>query len=151
MMYSADRLSLPRGHFSLVVRQHGLVVMRFEAPNLVVNGAATALAKQLAGLTTIDRIGIGDDGSAPTVGDTTLTGDYTRQITDIDASTNEVRFNWVIPANEGPSTPMAVREFGLLAADGTLVARRILNNPVTKSDANGIELSGQWRLSWSIL
>jgi hypothetical protein len=142
--YGAAR---PRGVFEFkVLRADRAVVKEYKKDNLVVDGAFFQMARLLAGDVTgrnITKIGFGTGGDDPDPSDTALTGQYLRAVSGYEYPANEqVKVNWVLPVSEGNG--MAIQEFGLFTADGTLFSRITLEEAVPKQAAFSIE--GSWTI-----
>lgn len=140
------RAQLPRGVVSWRRWRAGELLAAGVESNLVVDAAAVTFARVAAGLTTIDTVGFGTNGTAPSADDTDLTDAVTRPILGSAVpSAGTVEFAWRLAASDAPT--MTVREVGLFDADGVLVARKTFSAP--QSVEPGIELEGTWALTWS--
>lgn len=143
-MHLSDTASLA-GEFRLTVRRAGLVVAEIAEPNLIVNGAKDQLARLVGGAGTNRHIthigfGIGTAAAAPT--NTGLTGAYWKPVTSVSyPATGRVAFDWTLSTAE--ANGMAITEFGLRCADGTLFARKV-RAPIHKSD--DLSLTGTWTI-----
>ena len=134
----------PRGVFELRAWRAGQLVEDYRDENLIVEGARDAFAALLAGGEGQSgaEIGFGTDGNGPYPSDSALTGAYTKALDGHDfPDTGQVRFQWSLSTSEANGT--AIREFGLLAADGTLIARKT-RGVIEKGD--DISLSGTWTI-----
>jgi hypothetical protein len=89
----------------------------------------------------INRISVGTNGAAPAAADTAITGAFTKAVDGFSYPANgQVQVNWKLLVSE--ANGMAIREFGLLTANGTLFARRIRANPIYKE--SDISIEGEW-------
>lgn len=141
----SDTLPGLRGTLSYRVRRGGEVVEEVQGENLVVTGAQPVIAALLGGAAgmALSHIGFGTDGTAPTAGDTTLAGAVKVALGAVTyPASGEVRFAWLL--NDATANGMAIREFGLYSADGTLVARKVRSTAIDKTDQ--ITLEGEWTL-----
>lgn len=134
-----------RGDFRLCVRRAGKVIETYRDPNMIMNVAKDALARLLAGDgagKTVTQIGFGTDGNGPSPDDTALTSAYTKAIASHSyPSAGRVQFNWTLATTE--ANGKSIREFGLLASDGTLIARKT-RGVIEKAD--DISLDGSWTI-----
>lgn len=138
----------PSGLFTLNVFRGGVLIERVEESNLVVDLAKTGLARMLGSDLTnrpITQIGFGTSGTAPAAGNTALTGAYLKNH---DGSTfpgaGQVSFAFSLGTSE--ANGMAILEFGLLTANGTLYARKTRSTALNK--AADITISGSWVLTF---
>jgi hypothetical protein len=133
-----------RGTLRYTVFKNGVSVERFEGSNLIVNGARIRMAHLIAGDVagrSINRISVGTNGGAPAVDDTEITEDFTKEAEGFEyPADGQVQINWKLLVSE--ANGMAIREFGLLTADGTLFARRVRENPIYKE--SDISIEGEW-------
>jgi hypothetical protein len=139
-----------RGIFSMVVRnaRTGAIIERYEDHNLIVTNARELLARLLAGDTeghSIASIAFGTNGADATVDDTRITNAFVKAVNGFDyPSQTSARFSWNLLVTE--NNGMAIREFGLLSADGTLFARRTRQVPLNK--AEDISIEGTWTIQF---
>jgi hypothetical protein len=140
----------PTGTLSFIVRRvsDGAIVERFEEKNLIVDLSKQVHAKLLGGAVTnqsIAQIGFGTNGTAPVVGNTSLTGAYTKAIDGVSyPATNQVQFNFSLASTE--NNGMAIMEFGLLTAGGTLYARKVRSAALNKD--TDVSITGSWIISF---
>ncbi len=138
----------PSGLFVLRVYRRGELVEVFEERNLIVVGSQQAHAKLLGGDVanqSVTRIGYGTNGTAPTFSNTSLTGAYTKIIDTVSyPASNQVQFAFSLGLGE--ANGMAISEFGLITAGGTLYARKTRSMPLNKGD--DIALAGTWTVSF---
>lgn len=133
------------GEFRLAIYRAGQLVEEFVEPNLIVNGAKDQLARLVGGAGANRHIthigfGIGTTAAAPT--NTGLSGAYWKPVTSVSyPATGQVAFAWALGASE--ANGMAITEFGLRCADGTLFARKV-RAPIHKSD--DLSLTGTWTI-----
>ncbi len=136
-----------RGEFSLVVRnKKGKIIERYFDKNLIVNLAKTSLAHLLGegGITkNITTIAFGTNGTAPDVSDTAITGAVTKSIAGSISypEFNSVLFGYTLALSE--ANGLAIAEFGLLSADGTLFARK---TRAVINKTSDIQFTGTWKI-----
>lgn len=137
-----------RGAFRIRVWKDGKLVEDSGDHNMIVDGARLEMAHLVAGDTEnrhITSIALGTDGTPSAPGDTDITEPFTKAVDSVDYPVpGQTRFNWTIAANE--ANGMAVMEFGLLCADGTLFARYVRQSPLNK-DADFL-LEGDWTIEF---
>jgi hypothetical protein len=133
-----------KGTLRYTVFKNGVPVEQFEDSNLIVNGARLQMARLIAGdvaQRSINRISVGTSGDTPTVADTTITGAFTKAVDGFSYPANgQVQINWKLLVSE--ANGKAIREFGLLTANGTLFARRVRATPLYKE--SDISIEGEW-------
>jgi hypothetical protein len=134
------------GKFQLWVYRGGILMEYYEDRNLIVNGARTAMAYLVGGDGTaknINRIAFGTNGGAPSTTDAVIKTAYTKNIINVTyPEAGQVEISWNLLAGE--ANEKAIREFGLICADGTLFARKSRAKPIEKD--SDISLEGKWRL-----
>lgn len=134
-----------RGEFRLTLYRHGLPVAEIVEPNLIVDGAKNQLARLVGGNGAgrhITHIGFGVGTSAAAPGNTGLTGAFWKPVTSVSyPATGQAAFAWSLSTAE--ANGLAITEFGLRCADGTLFARKV-RNPIHKSD--DLSLTGVWTI-----
>jgi hypothetical protein len=135
-----------RGHFHLDIRRaDGTLIESIDEENLIVNGAKDQLARLVGGNGTnrhITQIGFGTGTNAANPNNTGLTGAFWKPITSVSyPATGQVAFAWSLSNAEGNG--LAITEFGLRCADGTLFARKV-RQPINKSD--DLALTGTWTI-----
>lgn len=162
MIDCIDYMDKPEGHFHLDIYQYGKLIGQMDGPNLVVMGYQPILANLLAGGAdaagfALGQIGFGSGAVAPTFGQTTLADNafvkplgaatITNNATATAAATKtSVAFAFTLGADEGNGVGY-ISEFGLLAQNGTLFARKVRAAPLQKDDS--ISLSGSWVLTFT--
>ncbi len=134
------------GRFCLEIRDRcGELLDLIEEPNLIVDGARNQLSRLVGGSGAnrhITHIGFGIGASAPAPGNTGLSGAYWKPIGSVDyPAAGQVAFSWSLATSE--ANGLAIVEFGLRCADGTLFARKA-RNPIHKSD--DLSLTGVWTI-----
>jgi hypothetical protein len=138
----------PSGLFLLNVYKNGELIEVFEEKNLIVDLSKQIHAKLLGGSVTgqsVTQIGFGTNGTAPAAGNTALTGAFTKAIDTVTyPATNQVQFNFSLGSAE--NNGMAILEFGLITAGGTLYARKTRSSALNK--ASDIALSGSWTITF---
>ena len=136
-----------RGIFDLKIFRSGILIEEIHDDNLIVDGAKDQMAHLLIGETegrNINRIAFGTNGIEPEPSDTAITDPFIKNIGVIFTLPKSGRavFEWRLLETE--NNGMAIMEFGLLTADGTLFARRSRQNPIHK--ASDISLEGSWTI-----
>lgn len=148
---TGDTLRL-RGVFRMqcIEKGTGRVLHEFEDNNLVVTTGKTNMVKLLGGDAAgevVDTIGVGTSNTAAAVGDTALTGAFTKALNTGGTSNvygaNSVRFGYEIETTE--ANGMTIWEFGLLNTSGILIARKVLSASIAKTSSFGIV--GTWTLT----
>lgn len=138
----------PTGHFILDIFAGGKLIEHFEEKNLIVTGSKQIHAKLLGGAFTgqnVAQIGFGTNGAAPVVGNTDLTGKYLKAIDTVSyPASNQVQFNFSLSSSE--NNGMAIMEFGLFTAAGTLYARKVRSAALNKD--SDVSISGSWIISF---
>ena len=134
------------GRFQLSIRNRcGALLDSQDEPNLIVNGAKNQLARLVAGSGAnrhITHIGFGVGTAAPAPGNTGLSSALWKPVTSVEyPADGQVAFSWSLATSE--ANGLAITEFGLRCADGTLFARKV-RNPIHKSD--DLSLTGVWTL-----
>ena len=143
-MILTDTLPLS-GEFELRIYRAGRLIDAIVEPNLIVNGAKDQLARLVGGAGAGRHIthigfGIGTTAAAPT--NTGLSGAYWKPVTAVSyPATGRVAFDWTLSTAE--ANGMAITEFGLRCADGTLFARKV-RAAINKSD--DLSLIGTWTI-----
>jgi hypothetical protein len=93
----------------------------------------------------IAAIALGANGAAAGAEDAEITEPFVKEMASVEyPAPGQVRFNWLITAGE--ANGMAVMEFGLICADGTLYARYVREKPLNK--ANDFLLEGDWTIEF---
>jgi hypothetical protein len=132
------------GILSMRVYRSGILIEEYEEHNLIVNMARFQMARLIAGDTEgrhITHIAFGTSGTEPAAADTVITGQFAKPLSGFSFPENgKVQFDWELPVTE--NNGMAIREFGLLTADGALFARRARTNPINKE--SDISIEGHW-------
>jgi len=135
-----------KGMFRMRVLQSGLLVEEYEESNLVVNGARLQMSHLVSGefnMRHIAKIAFGTSGKMPELTDSAITNQFAKPISSFSyPEAGRVQFNWELLVTE--NNGMAILEFGLLTADGTLFARKARENPIHKQ--RDISLEGQWTI-----
>lgn len=133
------------GEFRLAIYRAGQLVEEFAEPNLIVNGAKDQLARLVGGAGAgrhITHIGFGIGTTAAAPANTGLTGAYWKPVATVSYhATGRVAFDWSLSTAE--ANGMAITEFGLRCADGTLFARKV-RAAIHKSD--DLSLTGTWTI-----
>lgn len=131
---------------------HLELIEHFEGPNLIVVGSQQIHARLLGGAVTnqsVTQIGYGTNGTAPAFGNTALTGAYTKALDSVTyPNTNQVQFNFSlgVGGTDTGAYGLAISEFGLLTAAGTLYARKTRSAPLNFN--SDISFQGSWTISF---
>ncbi len=114
--------------------------------NQIVKGAYEIAAEALAGLPTsvISKVAAGTNGTEPTENDSAITDPTVVDIQTIEYPAQDtVRFNFTFGYMDGVGK--SICEFGLLAADGRLFARKVRQQPIEKTEY--MTIKGAWEIS----
>ena len=135
-----------RGVFGIRVYKSGKLIEEVLDENLIVNIAREQMAHLVAGRTQgrhITSIAFGTSNVDPEPTDTVITGQWAKAIFGHSFPVSgRVRFDWRLGVTE--NNGMAIREFGLLTADGRLFARKTRTNPINKE--SDISIEGNWTI-----
>jgi hypothetical protein len=133
-----------RGNFETRVFRSGRLVEVYEEHNLITSAARFQMTRLLAGDVSgrsIAAIAFGTNGTVPAETDTLIANQFVKSLDGFSYPENGiVRFSWGLLTSE--NNGMAICEFGLLTADGTLFARKTRTNPLNKEP--DISLEGYW-------
>lgn len=142
----------PSGVFVLHIYRRGELVEVFKEPNLIVVGSQQIQAKLLGGAVTnqsVTQIGYGTNGTGLAFSNTSLTGAYMKVLDSVSyPNTNQVQFNFSlgVGGTDTGAHGLAISEFGLLTAAGTLYARKTRSAPLNFD--GDVSLSGTWIVSY---
>ena len=135
-----------KGIFVARVYRSGKLVEEIRESNLILNGARSQMAHLIAGEFTnrnVNRIAFGTSRTDPDPADTIITNQFAKPIKGFSfPESGRVQFDWELLISE--NNGMAILEFGLLTADGTLFARRTRTNPIFKE--SDISIEGSWTI-----
>jgi hypothetical protein len=147
-MNITDRIERPQGVFELIVRRRGIVIERWIDKNLVVDKSKLCLSRLLGGSVTgrsVTQIAFGTNGTAPAAGNTSITSPFIKALgSPTYPSESQVTFPFSLLASE--ANGMAIFEFGLLATDGTLFARKVRGAALNKD--SDISVTGSWTIQF---
>lgn len=147
-MQLKDHLFAPSGRFLLKVFRRGILIEEVDENNLIVDGSKLIHAKLLGGTVTnnsVTQIGFGTNGTAPSGGNTSLTGQYAKNLDSVSyPASNKVQFNFSLASGE--DNGQSIMEFGLLTGSGALYARKVRSSALNKD--TDISLSGTWTISF---
>ncbi|QFT84488.1 hypothetical protein FIU88_05775 [Halomonas sp. THAF12] len=133
------------GILELRVYRGGELIDDWRDENLIVDGARDMLARLIAGDGSgeaVTRIGFGGNASPASPDDTALTGAYVRDLTGHSyPAAGQVRFDFALATTE--ANGLTIREFGLIAADGSLFSRKV-RGAIEKND--DISFQGTWTI-----
>ena len=146
-MILEDRIH-PHGEFALSVVDRGRLIAKEQGENLIVAAASEPLARLLAGEgqgKAATKIGFGISATEASQSDTALVGAYVKPLAGHDyPATGRVRFRWALGSAE--ANGKQIREFGLLAADGTLIARKVRPAGAMIEKSSDLSLTGTWTI-----
>lgn len=128
-----------------VIDREGNIVLDDTGQNMIVASGYKAAAEAVSGVegAVITKIGVGTNGTPPTVKDTTLANPFITDIRSVEYPTdNVVRFNFTIPYFS-PANGMNISEYGLMTKDGRLFARRVREG-VAKTPF--LMILGEWEI-----
>ncbi|HJU45745.1 MAG TPA: hypothetical protein VJ647_03130 [Chitinophagaceae bacterium] len=147
-MNTNDKI-IAKGSFHLRVYENGALTDTINEHNLVVTLGHQNMARLIGGHASgkkIEKISVGTSAIDPVIGNTTITGAFTKAI---DGATypddQSVLFSFDIDNSE--ANGMTIREFGLLNTDNVLCARKVRAGEIIKT--NAIRLVGTWKLTFS--
>lgn len=144
----SDRVVSARGFLDYVVWRRGQIIECVREENLVVDTSKLMLSRLLGGDVTnrsVTQIGVGTNGTAPVGGNTALTSQFAKAIDGHSYPTSS-SINFAFSLGAGDANGMAILEFGLLAADGTLFSRKTRASALNK--ASDITVSGTWLIQF---
>lgn len=144
MIKLSEKISV-MGFFELRVYRGSILIDTFADHNIIVDNALHQISGCVVGDAErfITHIAFGTNGSEASRSDTVITNRYARPINGYTYPENgKVSISWELPASE--NNGMAILEFGLLCADGSLFARRARNNVIQKD--SDISLEGIWTI-----
>jgi hypothetical protein len=134
------------GIFSMKVFREGKLIEEYVDRNLIVNGARNQAARLFGGNVSqrsIASIAFGTNGTPPADGDTAIANQFVKTVSGFEyPAMGEVQVNWALETSE--DNGQAIMEFGLLSTDGTLLARKVRNNPIYKEA--DISIEGHWTI-----
>jgi hypothetical protein len=136
-----------RGAVCIDVYENGVLIERIEDNNLVVDLGRENVAKLVGGIAggaAVTQIAVGDNGVPAVVADNAITNQFAKPVVSVtQPAPNKVMFNYDIDNTE--ANGLTIREFGLLNANGVLVARKVPSAEIVKT--NAIRLVGSWTLT----
>ena len=138
---------LMRGELKVNVYENEKLINSLSENNMVVTLGKTNIAKLLGGDAAgkkIDQISVGTSNTSTAVGDSAITGAFTKAILSVAyPSAQSIQFNFEIENDE--ANGMTIREFGLLNTDDVLFARKVRGTDIIKTSA--IRLVGSWTIT----
>lgn len=147
-MNMTDRPVLPTGVLELNIFRDGLLIETWREQNLIVDGCKAVLAALLGGSVSgksVTKIGLGSNGALPVGSNTSLTNLFAKTLSSVTYPVaGQVRFNFLI--GTGDANGLNIMEFGLITADGTLVARRVRGTAIPKDSS--ISFTGSWTVTF---
>lgn len=135
-----------RGILRLRIKRKGKIVEDWEDRNLVVDAGRGIMARLIGGETGlgVNRVAFGTSGTDPAPGDTmaNIVNAFMKPVAAISHPLpTQTRFDFVLLESE--ANGLAIRQFALVCANGTLFAHRTRGGKTIDKD-NDIEISGQW-------
>ena len=142
-----DHAAIMRGTLTIEVRRNGVLVDVFTDENLIVNSAKNQLARLIGGDGTnrnITHFGVGVGTSPAQPDNATLQGAVWKPISSVSyPETGKAQFYWNLTTAD--ANGLALTEFGLRCADGTLFSRKQRAAIYKQAD---IALSGTWTIAF---
>lgn len=136
----------PWGHVVLdVIRaSDGALLERMDEPNVIVDAWRDIHARVLGGDADyfVTQIGFGESDAPPAAGNTALTNPYVKPLSPVYPFPQRVRFTFSL--TEGEANGLAIRELGLLTANGLLYARKVRAAALVKT--SDIAINGAWTI-----
>jgi hypothetical protein len=127
-----------------------ILIEKFEDHNLILTGARIQMAHLTAGDVEgrhVTQIAFGTNGTNPDVSDTIITNPYKKAVSGFEyPDAGNVKFNWGLGVGE--ANGLAILEFGLLTADGTLYSRRVRESGLPIYKQPDISLEGSWEIDF---
>lgn len=141
-----ETIKPPTGRLILDIFEDGVLIERYDGPNLVVSGMANVMAALLGGESMpVTQIGFGTNGTAPVTGNSTLSSAFVKDVSSVSyPSPGLVKFNFSLENSE--ANGLAIMEFGLLTSTDVLVARRVRSSPINKNVA--LRFAGAWLIQF---
>jgi len=145
MMHIIDSLKGMTGILVIDVLKGGILIDHIVDKNLIVNGAKNQLARLIGGDGSnrhVTHFGVGIGTSPAQPDNVTLQGGVWKPISSVSyPDTGKVQFNWNLTTAD--ANGLALTEFGLRCADGTLFSRK---QRAAINKANDIALAGTWTI-----
>ena len=145
MIRFTDGIQKMLGILVIDVWRGGMLVDHIVDRNLIVNGAKTQLAHLIGGDGTnrqITQFGVGIGTSPAQPDNVSLQGAVWKPVSSVSyPATGGAQFNWNLTTAD--ANGMAITEFGLRCADGTLFSRK---HRAAINKADDISLSGTWTI-----
>lgn len=146
-MNLGDTLSVMRGILVIEVWRHGALLEKITDENLIVNGAKFQLAHLIGGDGAgrhITHFGVGIGYATAQPDNVSLQGAVWKPVSSVSyPEAGKVQFNWNLTTAD--ANGMALTEFGLRCADGTLFSRKARAAIHKESD---IALAGTWTIGF---
>lgn len=130
----------------------GEILKVIKGSNMVLNNGFNKICTQFGSAPAhsgyISSVDFGTNITAPTLADTAITGAFNKAVTTVTyPGTGQVQFNYSLEAAE--NNGMAINEFGLKCADGTLFARKAVGTGQTINKTSSIRLDCEWLLTFN--
>jgi hypothetical protein len=146
-----------RGRVTFDLWRNGVLVERDEGPNLCTDSFRIALISTLLGASfDVGKqpayIAVGSGDTPPAVSDTVLTNPFAKNLNNLEVLPGGLVLAawWDIYTHEANDLQTGldgpIHEFGLVAADGTLLARKVRVEGIDKTTA--IALRGAWFINF---
>ncbi|MEG1799437.1 MAG: hypothetical protein RR214_04560 [Synergistaceae bacterium] len=157
-LHEGEKVEGLKGRLCIKVLRDGKEIT-WAQDNLIVTSGRANLAKLLGGNTGmhIAKFAIGECATAPVPGDTTLTNPVSVDITEVRIGTDLeaedgttfadariVQFHFRMPTTTGIGT--TIREYGLIAADGSLFSRIAREHEFVKTSID--QIVGYWQIQF---
>lgn len=136
----------PKGVVKLNIYKDDELIERFEDRNLIVTSGRNAIAALIGSADSdkaVDRYAVGTNGSDTVLTDTAITAQFAKAVGGITYPSGAVQFDFTLELAE--NNGVTIREFGLLCADGTLMAR-IVRAPIIKDSS--VRIEGTWTITF---
>ena len=133
-----------QGILELKFYKNGKLVHTESAHNLIVDAGYNALFAGLGGTANknIVKVQCGDNGSAPSAGDTAIAHAVDLAISTFTSSAGSLVIKFTLGAND--ANGLTIAEFGTICADGTLFSRKNWTPFLKISD---LSVEGTWTIA----
>lgn len=149
MLKFEDTPQVVRGDFHLQIFRKGKPIENIDDHNLVVYSGRERLAQLLSGNSThaVTHVGVGSGAADELDTDTELMDQQLFPLTSRTVEGRDARFDFLIGENE--ANGLAIREFGLFCADGTMFSHRVRRRKDTGAASviekeDDISIAGYW-------
>jgi hypothetical protein len=137
-----------RGALHLRIKRRGKIIEDWEDQNLVVDAGRNIMARLVGGETglAINRIAFGTAGDDPAPGDTmaNIANAFIKPVAAVSHPLpTQTKFDFVLLESE--ANGLAIRQFALVTANGTLFAHRTRGGKTIDKDSD-LSIEGQWTI-----